>query len=230
MSKHKLLKPGLFGHTAVCDARRQVFDAQNEQLLRSGRMVELLFFGDSITEMWDVDLYFGSLGLTVNRGVCGDQTKYLLKRAEADVFQLSPKRLVYLAGINDILTVCPDLWWRTDGAEPKQVLAEVALHISDIMKRCLELGVLGYFCSVLPTDFCVPYNSFGLESLVVTLNEEIKRLCKQYGMTYVDYYSAMCDETEMHIRDGLTYDGVHPNSDGYDIMARVLKAHLNGEI
>ena len=230
MSDRQVLKPGAFGRSVPCDARRQVFDAQNEQILRSGKQVDCLFFGDSITEMWDVNLRFGFLGTTVNRGVGGDMTQYLLKRSEADVFQLSPKRLVFLAGINDILTTAPDLWWKIEGAAPDAVLSSAKENIATLMKRCRELGIRGYFCSVLPTDFCVPYCDFGLEEQVLALNEVIKRLCEEYGMTYVDYYSALCDETRMHIRKGLTYDGVHPNADGYEIMADVLKKALNHSI
>lgn len=224
--KKSIIKPGAFGHSAACDIRRQVFDAHNEQILASEQVVECLFLGDSITEMWDVHLWFEAMGYIVNRGIGGDITEHILRRSEADAFQLSPKKLVYLAGVNDLLGTCPDLWWRREGSDPSEVLSKAEQNIVAMMKRCAEAGIDGYFCSVLPTDFCVPYNGFGLEKMILTLNEKIKNACDSLGMTYVDYYSALCDETGMHIRDGLTYDGVHPTAAGYAIMAEVLKQQL----
>lgn len=222
----KIIKPGNFGENAPCDRMRPTYDAQNEQLIYKNQQIDILFIGDSITEMWDLNLYFGKYGFVVNRGICSDFTKYILKRAEADIFQLNPKALVHLAGINDIITCSPNLWYRTDGAQKAKVLSDAAENIAEIMKMCKERGVRGYFCSVLPTDFCVPYNSFGLEAVVLELNEKIKSACTESGMVYVDYYSRLCDVDGMHIKDGLTRDGVHPTAECYEIMAGILGEYL----
>ena len=79
------------------------------------------------------------------------------------------------------------------------------------------------FGSVLPTDFCAPYNSFGIEEMILQVNEGIRALCKQHNMVYVDYYSELCTSDGLHITDGFTHDGVHPNSKAYSIMANKLK-------
>ena len=226
----EIIKPGMFGKSVACDKLRTTFDFQNEQLLFSGRQIDVIFFGDSIMEMWNTSLAFEGLGFTVNRGIGGDVTEYLLKRADADVFQLNPKSIVFLAGINDILTCAPNLWWKTEGADKESVIRNANRNICEIMRKCKERGIKGYFCSVLPTDFCVPYNGFGLEKVILSLNDKIQKSCLEYGMTYVDCYTKLCKDDGLHIKDGYTYDGVHPNPVCYEIMANLLRGYLANEI
>lgn len=222
----EILKPGLFGKTVPCDKLRNTFDVHNEQIISVAKSVDFVFFGDSITEQLDVHLYFGDLGFVVNRGIGGDNTEYLLMRMGADVCQLKPKNMVFLAGINDIIASSPNLWWRQPGKDKQTVISAIINNIEKIMNRCKQENINGYFASILPVDLCVPYNTFGLEEMVLTVNEGIKSLCAKYGMKYVDYYSSLVDESGVRIKDGLTYDGVHPNPKCYDIMAKKLRESL----
>ena len=222
----EVIKLQPFSVSVACDRLRATFNAHNEQLVFENKKIDFLFIGDSITEQWDTRAYFDDLGFTVNRGVGGDSTVYIAKRAEADIFQLNPKNLVFLAGINDILTCAPDLWWKRAGADEETVLEQAEENIRAVMQRCKEKGINGYFCSVLPTDFCVPYNGFGLEVLVLRLNEKIQALCARNKMVFVDYYGALCTDDGLHIKGGYTYDGVHPNAVCYAEMAKILKKYI----
>ena len=220
------IKPGFFSVDVACDKMRFTFDVQNEQILKRNQVVDFVFFGDSITEMWNVNLYFSDLGFIVNRGIGGDTTHYLLKRLEADVIQLKPKNVVFLAGINDVIQSSPDLWWKKDGKDKDEVIKSITSNIENIIKLCKENNINGYFCSLLPIDLCSPYNTFGLEDMVVKINRIIKELCLNYGVAYIDYYSELISENGLNIKDGLTYDGLHPNTEGYDIMASKLRENL----
>ncbi|HEY6083892.1 MAG TPA: GDSL-type esterase/lipase family protein, partial [Nitrospira sp.] len=53
---------------------------------------------------------------------------------------------------------------------------------------------------------------------IKALNEWIKAYAARSGHTYLDYYSAMIDEKGF-LRDELTDDGLHPNGNGYAMMA-----------
>ncbi len=222
----EIIKPGNFGVFIPADALRREFDIKNEQIINQDRDVDIVFVGDSITCFWQLNAYFQDFGFVVNRGISGDSTTYILKRSDADVFQLKPKKVVYLAGINDLLTTAPDLWWKTDGANSEEVISTISNNIEAFMKKCIDNGVIGYFCSVLPTDFCIPYNTYGIEQMILKVNENISSLCKKYNMTYVDYYSKLCKDDNLHIIDGSTHDVVHPNSKAYTIMAKTLKSRL----
>ena len=84
------IKPGTFGKSVAADAYRAGFDLLNSQVLYSKKRPDILFIGDSVTNWWDLNLYFGDLGYVLNRGIGGDTTEYILKRSDADVFQLEP--------------------------------------------------------------------------------------------------------------------------------------------
>jgi len=61
----------------------------------------VVFFGDSITDMWKLDVSFPGKPY-VNRGISGQTTPQLLIRFRPDVIDLHPKVVVILAGTNDI--------------------------------------------------------------------------------------------------------------------------------
>jgi lysophospholipase L1-like esterase len=46
----------------------------------------------------------------------------------------------------------------------------------------------------------------------------IRNYALAQGIVFLDYYSAMLDETQM-LRKELTFDGLHPNAAGYAVMA-----------
>jgi len=61
----------------------------------------VVFFGDSITDLWKLDQYFPTKPY-INRGISGQTTPQLLMRFRPDVIDLHPKVVVILAGTNDI--------------------------------------------------------------------------------------------------------------------------------
>lgn len=223
------IKPGMFGTHYFADDFRIPYDILNEQVLSSGKAVDYLFIGDSITQHWNLSLYFEELGHIQNRGIGSDVTKIILARSDADAFQLNPKNVVYLAGINDLITTCPDLWNRNDGADKDEVIDNIEKNTEEFIIKCNNNKVKAYICSVLPTEFCVPYNSFGLEEMIIVVNNKIKALCDKHNVTYVDYYSHLCSDNKMKICHEFTHDGVHPNYEAYSIMANVLKAAIYDE-
>ena len=61
----------------------------------------VVFYGDSITDIWKLDQYFPDKPY-VNRGIGGQTTPQMLVRFRQDVIELHPKVVVFLAGTNDI--------------------------------------------------------------------------------------------------------------------------------
>ena len=61
----------------------------------------VVFFGDSITDMWKLDEYFPGKPY-VNRGISGQTTPQMLVRFRQDTIDRQPKVIVILAGTNDI--------------------------------------------------------------------------------------------------------------------------------
>ena len=59
----------------------------------------VIFFGDSITDLWKIEEYFPGKPY-INRGISGQTTPQMLVRFRQDVIELHPKVVVSLAGTN----------------------------------------------------------------------------------------------------------------------------------
>jgi lysophospholipase L1-like esterase len=209
-----LIQPGKLGGAA--DVRRMFFDFWNEQVVRENVAVSTVFMGDSITELWDLPVYFASNdGIIQNRGISGDLASAMARRFQADVVQLRPRTVVILAGTNDVSSLL-----RENRGE-NQIIREVGASIESMMDqaRAAKLNVL--VCSILPTNSDYRMHAEG-KKLRSDINEKIREACKEKGCIYVDYASQMSDANG-DLRKDLARDGLHPHYKGYEIMARMLK-------
>lgn len=80
-------------------AQLQHYEQANAELIGNDNGV--VFFGDSITDYWDLSTYFLHQSY-INRGISGQTTPQMLIRFRPDAIALDPKAVVVLAGINDI--------------------------------------------------------------------------------------------------------------------------------
>lgn len=210
-----MIRPPRFGKAA--DNRRWEFDFKNEVLVTNKSPVSVVFIGDSITHLWELNAYFRQFGLVVNRGIGGDVVDVMARRFEADVLQLKPTACVALIGINNLW--CMDVL--VDPADPEDVFRLMEDSYRQLLEMAVANGVHLFMCSLLPlcdrSEKGLRHNHF-----VQRVNAMLRPLCESYGATYVDYHTAMVDTDGLTMREGLTTDGVHPHVYGYDEMAQVL--------
>src|SRR5207249_2460732 len=95
--------------------------------------------------------------------------------------------------------------------------------IEDNLRSMAELAKLNsirvVLASVTPVcDYIRPQTTQRPPEKIIALNAWIKDYAARNKLVYLDYYSAMLDDKQM-FRQELTYDGLHPNQAGYDIMA-----------
>src|SRR5262249_28129478 len=64
---------------------------------------------------------------------------------------------------------------------------------------------------------------------IVKLNDWIKAYAAQTNEIYVDYFSAMVDDKGW-MKEGIANDGLHPNAEGYKIMAPIVSAAIQRAI
>ena len=169
----------------------------------------VVFLGDSITEAWDLSVFFKGKPY-VNRGISGQTTPQILLRFRQDVIALNPDTVVILAGTNDI----------AENTGPTSVGA-----IEDNLKSMVDLarknGVRPILASVLPAATYPWRLEIRPIDKILALNQWMKEYAATEGIGYVDYYSAMV--TDRHgLKAELSSDGVHPNEAGYTIMAPLL--------
>ena len=223
LEKSKLIDPGPLGR-ASSDARQAFFNRWNEQIVHEDTPVGTVFMGDSITEIWDLHVYFTpALGeLIENRGISSDLASIMVKRFEADVVQLRPRNVVILAGTNDIGDMI------RENKPDEEITAAVASYIESMVDAAQAADIKVLVGSILPT-----HDTFSRHEerpgLRAAINEKLKEICKAKSCIYVDYAAAMRDG-QGNLRKDLSRDGLHPNWAGYTIMARVLKeaAKTNG--
>lgn len=206
------------------------YHAANRELMR--RPVEpgrVVFLGDSITDGWRLDEAFSGKPY-VNRGISGQTTAQMLVRFYPDVLALEPAAVMLLAGTNDIA--------RNNGP---QTLEMIQHNIMAMRELAYQHGVKIILCALTPiTDrTMIPAGGRGggptprprIQSAqrppadILKLNAWLKSYASETGATYADYYAATVDD-QGFFRDGLTNDGLHPNPQGYAVMAPVASAAI----
>jgi len=168
----------------------------------------VVFMGDSITDGWGrrYGEFFPGKPY-VNRGISGQTTPQMLIRFRPDVIALHPKVVVILAGTNDIAG--------NTGPMTLEAIEDNLVSMTELAKANNIRVVLS---SVMPVcDYIRPQTAQRPPEKIVALNAWIKDYAAKNGLVYLDYYSAMLDDKQM-FRQELTYDGLHPNAAGYEVM------------
>src|SRR5258708_7919522 len=168
----------------------------------------VVFMGDSITDGWGrrYGTFFPGKPY-LNRGISGQTTPQMLIRFRADVIALQPKAVVILAGTNDIA-----------GNTGPMTLEAIEGNFTSLAELARANGIRVVLSSVMPVcDDIKPQTERRPPQKIIALNAWIKEYAAKNGLVYLDYYSAMIDDSKMFKRE-LTYDGLHPNAAGYDVM------------
>lgn len=175
----------------------------------------VVFFGDSITEFWDLAKYFPDKPY-INRGIAGQTTQQMLIRFRPDAIALKPKVVVILAGINDIA-----------GNTGLVTLAMIEDNYASMAELAQANQIQVIFASVLPiNDYsAVERSHVHSPAKIRQLNEWLQRYCLENNHIYLDYYSQMLDRQGM-LKADLADDGLHPNRRGYQIMAPLAEIAL----
>jgi len=170
----------------------------------------VVFFGDSITDIWKLPQYFKEKSY-VNRGIGGQTTVQMLIRFRQDVIDLKPAVVVILAGTNDIA-----------GNTGPMSLEDIEANYASMADIARAHGIAVVFSSVTPVSNYTPQSAdmFATRSpeKILAMNRWLKDYCAANRHVYLDYFSAMVDEKGW-LRHGLSADGLHPNDAGYRIMA-----------
>jgi lysophospholipase L1-like esterase len=177
----------------------------------------VVFFGDSITDMWKLAEYFPGKPY-VNRGIGGQTTPQMLIRFREDVIDLKPKAVVILAGTNDIA-----------GNTGPMSLPEIEANYASMAELARVNQIQVVFSSVLPIHNYTPESQtlFAQRSpqKILELNRWLKDYCATNGCIYLDYFSVMVDSRGLLKRD-LAEDGLHPNKAGYQLMAPMAEGAI----
>ena len=186
--------------------RRHRYDGFKTHKLTSENIV---FLGNSITNMHEWWEAFGNANI-VNRGVNGAETPIMLEHLEATLAG-RPKKIFFMMGTNDL------------GTRGMNDPAFVAKSVRTALKRCKnespETEV--YFQSILP---CTTNGVKDVKHIPIT-NDSIKKLCQEYGATYIDLYDDLTDIANRKI----SYDGTHLTMSGYRTWCNKIAQYVGSD-
>jgi lysophospholipase L1-like esterase len=168
--------------------------------------VSTVFIGDSMTQFWNLNLYFPSAPY-VNCGIAGQTTDQILYRFDSDVVARHPRMVIILAGTNDVLRFVP---LETSIANVRSMVAKArAAHIEIVLGTlppvASDLGSIG--------------SGYDFNPDVLAYNSALSQLSEPLA----DYHTALTGQNGLPLPGSLV-DGVHPTQAGYAKMAKVLRS------
>ena len=174
-----------------------------------------VFMGDSIFDSWDSTKHGGhpeffTKNAFLNCGKSGQVTAQMVERFERDVIANKPEVVVICGGTNDI-------------AQNKGYVSnrQIMRNIKTMARAAEKRGIRAILCTILPASHYHWRPEIEPVAPIRDMNRRIERFarCKKRG--FVDFYTPLA-ATDGSLPKHLSKDGVHPNSDCYDIMEAIL--------
>lgn len=227
--------PALKQHMAADEKRLQDWpelmryrDANSRLAPPSKDEQRVVFLGDSITDLWSYPQSGGFFPGKpyVNRGIGGQTTPQMLIRYRPDVIALQPKVVVILAGTNDIA-----------GNTGPMPLSAIEDNFATMVELARTHKIRVVLSSILPvSDYGHSHEGAALVQTerrppqkILELNEWLKKYAAENNCVYLDYFSHVVDEHGMLKRE-LSEDGLHPNAQGYSIMAPLAEQAIQAAL
>jgi len=219
----------VFGQSLVTDCKNDWpalarYHEDNQKLAPPAKNERrVVFMGDSITDSWDNPVYGGFFPGKpyVNRGISGQTTPQMLIRFQPDVIALKPSVVVILAGTNDLA-----------GNTGPTTLEAIQDNLKSMVQLAAANRIRVVFASVLPvSDYELRDGKPLIQTVrrppdkILALNAWMKEFAGTHRLVYLDYFSAMADEKGF-LKDELSNDGLHPNAQGYAVMAPLAQAAI----
>lgn len=177
----------------------------------------VVFMGNSITEGWvnNHPDFFKSNGY-IGRGISGQTSSQFLVRFRQDVIDLKPELVIINAGTNDVAeNTGPYNEDHTFGNIVSMVEIAQANKIKVILTTVLPTASFGWNKKIT-----------NVADKIASLNVRIEQYAKKHKIPFVDYYTPMVAGAERALNPSYTKDGVHPTSEGYEVMETVIQTAI----
>lgn len=198
-------------------------DANRALAAPSAGQPRVVFMGDSITDAWPqarFGSFFSDHPAYVGRGISGQTTPQMLVRFRPDVIELKAAAVVILAGTNDIAS--------NTGPMSNE---EIQANLMSMAELAKANGIKVVLSSIQPVSAYhtmptgVPQTQSRPMARIRAVNDWMKKYAAAERHVYLDYFSAMIDDKGM-LKAELSADDLHPNAQGYAIMAPLAEAAI----
>lgn len=166
----------------------------------------IVFLGNSITHFGTWPEFFGTDVKVVNRGISGNYSGEVADHLDL-ILSGKPKKLFVMIGIND-------------HNQPNVIVPNIRRIIQTTRRESPETQV--YIQSLLPC------NRTDRHGMVEGKNEELKALCAEENVTYLDVYSQIVNKstTPPSIQTQYTNDQLHVTGPGYRAWANYIASYV----
>lgn len=161
----------------------------------------------------------------INAGVGGNSTRNLLKRVERDVLTKKPSVVVMMVGTNDALN--------SGNSVP---IKEYEENLKKLMKQFSEVGSKVVLMTIPPCIDELLFSRHKAEFFakrspvdrIADVNAVVKKMGKSDSIQIVDVHALLekggagSEESSLlrNVANSRSKDGVHPTSEGYDVIAQ----------
>lgn len=199
------------------DNKCESYGVQNANLAKG----QIVFIGDSITDMYILDDHYADLPLaSYNRGIGGDTTAGVLRRLKVSVFDIKPSVVVLMIGTNDI----------NGGVSESDILSRYGQIIDEIYRELPDAKL--YCMSIIPQNEDIEtYSSIRISDTtprILSANSKIRQLAESRGAIYLDLFPLLAD-AENHLIKEYSDDGLHLNPTGLAVWTELLKPYLRAD-
>jgi len=146
----------------------------------------------------------------INRGFGGSQAADAVYYVDRIVIPYQPKKIVFYEGDNDI----------AHGKSPEEFVKDCQDFVKKVHSALPETII--YFLSIKPS-----LARYHLQNTLQKANALLEEYARAHdGLEYIDISAAMHDETGKLRQNIFQADGLHLNTQGYQIWTPIIKKHI----
>lgn len=179
---------------------------------------DVVFVGDSQTDRCAWEEFYPNLNVK-RRAIVGDTIFGVRSRVDT-VLMTEPSKIFLLVGTNDLYALSREKHPEAETME--DILAAYGEVLDAYAAGAPEAKV--YVESVLPMRELegerADYNEY-----IMTFNEQLKTLCEDKQVTYIDLWSRLVDE-EGVLGEDYTLDGLHLSAKAYAVMKQEIDTYI----
>lgn len=172
-------------------------------------IVKIVAIGDSITYGYPyvpAQSWFNRAAARLridymNSGVNGDTTDGMVGRFSHDVLRHQPTHVIIMGGTNDAYL----------GSSVEYVMNNIR-YMVELTQENSIIPIIG-----LP----IACNDMAEELLLGQYRKKMRSYAMSSGFSIIDFHAALVNDSGTKIKAGLHCDGLHPNEEGYKVMADV---------
>lgn len=178
-----------------------------------------VFMGDSIFDSWDSTKHGGHPQFFKNNnflncGKSGEVTAQMVARFQRDVIDRNPDCVIICGGTNDIA--------QNKGYIPNRLIMK---NIKTMTKMAEQHNIEVILCTILPAARYPWRPKIEPVKPIRNMNRRIARFAKHHHRKFIDFYTPLATKHGA-LQSPLSKDGVHPNSECYTVMERIVLSTL----